>query len=346
MNDKQILTGLFKKELAELLNAYPSFRSVQIYEWILKGVFSFDEMKNIPLPLRKELSIKFSPGSGEVISVFDDPDGTVKLGIKLKDSSVIEGVILSDGKGRKTACISTQAGCPAGCLFCRTGSIGFERNLTASEISEQFLRLRSREKDISHIVIMGMGEPLLNLAELRSSLDFIMDKDGINISKRRITLSTCGIAEGIIDLAENGPDIRLALSLTTAREELRTLLMPVSRNNPLPVVKEALLVYQKKRKQRLTLEMVLLGGINTTKDDVKAAKDFSRGLDAVINLIPWNPVPGLEFKGSPIKRPGEKEVANFADELKSAGLNVTMRFGKGQGISGACGQLGLSRLQA
>ena len=345
VNDKQILTGLFKKELAELLNAYPSFRSVQIYEWILKGVFSFDEMKNIPLSLRKELSEKFSPGSCEVISVLDDSDGTVKLGIKLKDGSVIEGVILADGKGRKTACISTQAGCPAGCLFCRTGSIGFGRNLTASEITEQFLRLRSMEKDITHIVIMGMGEPLLNLSELRRSLDFIMNKDGINISKRRITLSTCGIADGIIDLAENGPDIRLALSLTTAREELRALLMPVSRNNPLHAIKKALLEYQKKRKQRLTLEMVLLSGINTTKNDIKAARDFSRGLDAVINLIPWNPVPGLEFNGSPFKKPDEKEVAGFADELKSAGLNITIRLEKGQGISGACGQLGLSRLQ-
>jgi 23S rRNA (adenine2503-C2)-methyltransferase len=202
------------------------------------------------------------------------------------------------------------------------------------------LYLLKTEKEISHIVIMGMGEPLLNLSELRKAIDFFTDKKGLNISKRRITVSTCGIAKGILDLANNGPDIRIAISLTTAREELRQRLMPSSRENPLPVLQEALLEYQKKMKRRITLEMVLLRGLNTGVSDAKAAREFARGLDTVINLIPWNPVEGLEFEGLPLCAPTQKEIGDYAAALEKEGLKVTMRMKKGRGISGACGQLG------
>jgi len=276
-----------------------------------------------------------------------DADGTVKLGISLEDGAVIEAVILRDGEDRKTACISTQAGCPAACVFCKTGALGFRRNLLAAEIAGQFLMLKRREPEISHIVIMGMGEPLLNLDELRKALLFIMESGGLNISKRRITLSTCGIEKGILDLAHNGPDIRLALSLTTARQELRERLMPLSRANPLPRIREALLRYQETRKRRITLEMVLLGGINMGSADADALADFVRagtpeGLDAVINLIPWNPVEGMEFEGRPLRAPIARETADFAAALERRSLKITRRIGKGLGISGACGQLGVT----
>jgi len=218
--------------------------------------------------------------------------------------------------------------------------IGYKRNLTAAEIASQFLFLRKNEKDISHIVIMGMGEPLLNLEELRKAINFFTDKKGLNISKRRITVSTYGIAEGILDLANNGPDIRLALSLTTADDGLRRRLMPASGENPLPRVKEALHYYQKKAKHRITLEMVLLKGLNTGVSDAKAVREFARGLDAVINLIPWNPVDGLEFEGVPLCAPTHKEITDYASALENEGLKVTLRLKKGRGISGACGQLG------
>ena len=337
---KPVLAGLPFRELKELLEIYPTFRSAQIRQWIVSGALSFDEMSSLPLPMRKELAEKYELVSGSLISELHDNDGTVKLGIQEEDGSVIEAVILKDGKDRKTACISTQVGCPMGCVFCKTGSLGFKRNLTASEISGQFLHLKRKEKEISHIVIMGMGEPLFNMEELKKALDFIMEKEGLNISKRRITLSTCGIVGGIIDLADSGPDIRLALSLNTACGDLRLRLMPGTRENPLPRVKEALLEYQKKRKRRITLEVVLLGGINTDKTNALAAVDFARGLDVVVNLIPWNPVPGLEFEGCPLTPPAPKEIASFAAVLEKAGQKITRRIGKGLGISGACGQLG------
>jgi 23S rRNA (adenine2503-C2)-methyltransferase len=228
-----------------------------------------------------------------------------------------------------------------GCVFCKTGSLGFKRNLTAAEITEQFFHIRSIAPGVSHIVIMGMGEPLLNLGELRQALAVFCDPEGLNISRRRITVSTAGIAAGIRDLAETGPDIRLALSLTTAREDLREQLMPVTRSNPLQQVKEALLYYQKKRDRRITLEAVLLGGINTRKEDADALAAFARGLDAVVNLIPWNPIEGMEFDGKPLRSPAPAETTGFAAALEERGLRVTRRYRKGLGVAGACGQLGV-----
>jgi len=343
-NKKTILAGLAFEEMRPILSGYPPFRSSQIYKWLISGIESFDEMNNLPLTLRKELAEKYTLYPGKVTSTQRDTDGTVKLGIAMDKGAVIEAVLIRDGKdritARKTACLSTQAGCPAGCVFCKTGMIGYKRNLTASEIASQFLHLRKNEKEISHIVIMGMGEPLLNLNELRGAINFFTDKKGLNISKRRITVSTYGIAEGILDLANDGPDIRLALSLTTARDELRQRLMPASRENPLPRVKEALLYYQKKAKRRITLEMVLLNGLNTGVSDAKAVREFARGLDAVINLIPWNPVEGLEFEGFLLCAPTHKEITDYALALENEGLKVTLRLKKGRGISGACGQLG------
>jgi len=348
MTAKPVLAGLPLGQLRELLAPYPAFRSVQVHEWIRRGALSFDEMTNLPVSLRAELAEKFELISGGLDSELVDSDGTVKLGIRLFDGAVIETVMLDDGKGRKTACLSTQAGCPIGCVFCKTGMIGFKRNLDSGEIAGQFLRLRRMESGVSHIVIMGMGEPLLNLDELRKALDFFSDPGGLNISKRRVTLSTCGIEKGIIDLTDNGPDIRLALSLTTAREELRRRLMPGS--GPLPALKKALLAWQEKRRRRITLEMVLLGGINTGIADAKACADFAAGLDAVINLIPWNRVDiagsiptGIfreDFEGSRLRTPPAKETSEFAKALEGLGLKVTRRTGKGLGIAGACGQLG------
>ena len=341
MISKPVLAGLSLGELKELLNHYPAFRTRQIHEWICRGAGTFSEMTNLPLSTREELTEKYAVLSGELCPEQKDRDGTVKLGIKLEDASVIETVMLRDGKDRKTACLSSQAGCPIGCVFCKTGTLGFSRNLTAGEIVSQFLHLKKTDGEISNIVIMGMGEPLLNLDELRRALNFFMDSGGLNISKRRITLSTSGITKGILELAKDGPDIRLAFSLNSAREDLRDRLMPVNKGNPLAQVKEALVEYQEKWERRITLEMVLFAGLNTDADEAKAAADFARGLNAVFNLIPWNQVPGMEFEGRPLRRPREQEIATFAAALESHGLKVTRRIEKGRNISGACGQLGV-----
>jgi 23S rRNA (adenine2503-C2)-methyltransferase len=343
--DKPALAGLLPQEIgawlkSALSQAVPDFRAKQICQWICGGAKDFSEMKNLPLALRNELSDKFAVFSSSVNTKLMDSDGTVKAQIILDDGNKIEAVILADGVGRKTACLSTQAGCAGACVFCKTGMLGFKRNLKAGEISEELLLLRSIEPDISHIVIMGMGEPLLNMEELRKALAFFTAKEGMGISKRRITLSTVGIAQGIKNLADQGPDIRLAVSLTSARDDLRQRLMPLALSNPLPVLKESLEYYQQKQKNRITLEAVLLGGINTSDEEAQAIAQFAQGLDCIINLIPWNYVEGLSFNGQPLIPPSAKETAQFAAALEKRKLKVTLRMGKGMSISGACGQLG------
>jgi 23S rRNA (adenine2503-C2)-methyltransferase len=351
------LSGLPLHELTELLKPLPAFRARQIVKWIAGGAQSFAQMSNLPLNLREELDRRFLVYSSQVSARLEDPDGTVKLQIRLRDGLHIEAVLLAEaerdsgggagaGDGgpaavRYTACLSTQAGCPAGCVFCRTGALGFRRNLDSSEIVEQFFLLRALVPAVSNIVVMGMGEPLLNLGELRRALAVLTSPAGPGLSPRRITVSTSGIAAGIRDLAEGGPAVRLALSLTTAREELRQALMPIGRANPLPALKDALVFFQQKGGGRITLEAVLLSGLNTGPEDAAALIAFARGLDVVVNLIPWNPAAGLEFAGQALREPPRGEVERFARLLKQGGLGVTRRFRRGRSVRGACGQLGV-----
>jgi 23S rRNA (adenine2503-C2)-methyltransferase len=343
------LSGLPLQELEAALSPLPRFRAAQIFKWITRGASSFEEMTNLPLTLREELSRRFTLRTSVVEGRYEDR-GAVKLRLALAEGAQIEAVLLTDAKGRRAACLSTQAGCPAGCVFCKTGSLGFTRDLTSAEIVEQFLFLGAAANGaiansaaghgIDNIVIMGMGEPLLNLAELRKALAIITGKEGMNFSKRRITISTCGITGGVIDLADNGPEARLAVSLTTADEALRRRLMPITAQYPLAELKEGLRYFQRKGGGRVTLEAALLGGINTRQEDAAAAAEFAAGLDVVMNLIPWNPVAGLEFEGSPLREPPAQETETFVRQLETLGLKVTRRFRRGRGVCGACGQLG------
>lgn len=340
MNSKKVLSGLSLPVLYEVLAPLPKFRARQIFKWIADGVASFGDMNNLPMDLRSRLDDEFILYGTEITDTLQDSDGTRKLQIQLHDKTKIEAVLLVDGEGRKTACISTQVGCPVGCLFCKTGSLGFLRNLESYEIVEQFLHLKQLAPELSHIVVMGMGEPMLNLDALREAVSIFTDPEGLGISKRRITVSTSGILLGLKEFTDLGPDIRLAVSLTTADSELRDQLMPISKANPLPELKNALLYYQKKRKKRITLEAVLMKGINTRSEDAKAMAAFAKGLDVVINLIPWNPVDGLGLNGIAFSEPSRREVERFSTELEQRGLNVTLRLKKGRTVSGACGQLG------
>jgi 23S rRNA (adenine2503-C2)-methyltransferase len=357
---KQWLSGLPLAELTALLHPLPRFRAAQIFERIARGARSFDEMSSLPRTLREKLADSYSLYTSAVDRVHEAPDSTVKIAVRLEDGAKIEAVLLADER-RHTACLSTQAGCPAGCVFCKTGSLGFLRNLNSAEIVEQLLFLRglaarqdageerdtsprqdaAEERPINNIVIMGMGEPLLNLAELRRALAVITDPLGLGFSKRRVTISTCGIADGIADLADTGPDVRLALSLTTADPELRKKLMPITAAHPLEAVREALVYFQQKGGGRVTLEAALLGGVNTRAEDAAAMARFARGLETVVNLIPWNPVPGCSLDGKALREPSPAEVTAFARQLEALGLKVTRRFRKGRGVTGACGQLGL-----
>jgi 23S rRNA (adenine2503-C2)-methyltransferase len=345
------LSGVPLDELTELLSPLPRFRAEQIFKWIASGVSSFTEMENLPLSLRKDFSKRFVLRPNTELQKHPGSDGTVKLVLQFADRVKVEAVLLHDSDSRYTACISTQAGCPAGCVFCKTGA-GFIRNLNSAEIVEQFLQLgklaneakpqanTSSPHPVENIVVMGMGEPLLNLTELRRALSVICHKKGMNFSRRRITISTCGISQGIADLAENGPALRLALSLTTGDEKLRRRLMPLTENQPLEKVKETLKFFQSRGGGRITLEAVLLGSINTRNEDAVGIAQFANGLNVVVNLIPWNPVKGQQFEGKPLREPSVTEVESFAQSLETLGLKVTRRFRRGRGVMGACGQLG------
>jgi 23S rRNA (adenine2503-C2)-methyltransferase len=297
-------------------------------------------MQNLPLSLREDLESRFTVYGSAVTERLEDRDGTVKIRISLRDDQRIEAVLLSDEKGRRTACLSTQAGCPAGCVFCKTGSLGFSRSLDPPEIAEQFFFLKSLGHTVSNIVVMGMGEPLLNLDALRKALAVLCHPEGTGLSPRRITVSTCGIAAGIRDLADAGPPVRLALSLTAADQGLRERLIPMAAANPLFRIRESLRYFQERGGGRVTLEVVLLSGINTRRQDAKALADFAAGLNTVVNLIPWNPLEGFTFEGKALREPSGKEIENFEAMLGESRLKVTRRDRKGRGVLGACGQLG------
>ena len=358
-NNLKAICGLSLSEIEQLVS--PRFRARQIYKWILKGATGFEQMTDIPVSLQNELNTRFCLFSGKIVCIHEDGE-TRKIVLELKDGSKIESVLLSDSKKRLTACISTQSGCPCGCIFCKTGSLGFSRNLESFEIVEQFLHLiniagnvsrrdvssrlcenknkTNDQHEVDNIVVMGMGEPLLNLPNLRKAISVLNDKKGLNFSLRRITVSTCGICGSLFDIANNGPFIRLALSLVTGDEQLRRKLMPITESNTLAKIKEALILFQQNGGSRVTLEVPLLGGVNTSVKDALSISDFAKGLNTVVNIIPWNPVTGLEFEGKPLREPDKKETKDFFSILENQKLKVTMRLRKGKSINGACGQLG------
>lgn len=329
------LCGLLPDEIFKELNLKQAFRAKQIFKWVSSGIKDFSLMTNLSLDLRNELEEKACLRTSSISNVLKDTDGTVKLQITLQDSNAVETVLLTDKEGRKTACVSCQVGCAMKCAFCMTGTLGLARNLTAGEIVEQFFYLEEICGKLDNIVFMGMGEPMQNLESIRKAISILSSKDGRNLSTKRITLSTCGIIKGIYDLADNGPNIRLAISLTTANEDLRNELMPVNRGNPLSKLRDAIDYYAKKSGKRVTLEAALLHEKNTDKISAENMIKFAKGLDVNINLIPWNPVSILPFK-----EPSQNEVKNFVSMLEKAGLNVTLRKKRGRKIGGACGQLG------
>lgn len=333
--EKIILLGLLPDEITESLNLQQKFRGLQIFKWIGSGITSFDQMTNLSKDVRQMLSEKAVLRSSKVTQTLKDPDGTIKLQITLSDGRAVETVLLTDKEGRKTACVSCQAGCAMKCAFCQTGTLGLARNLTPAEIVEQFLFLEQECGHLDNIVFMGMGEPMMNLEGIRKAIAVLTDKRGRNLSGRRITLSTSGIIKGIYDLADNGPNIRLAVSLTTANEDLRTELMPVNKGNPLPELRKAIDYYAKKSGRRVTLEAALLAGKNTDKESAEKMISFAKGIDVNVNLIPWNPVATLPFT-----EPSNSEVHFFVNYLEKAGVNVTLRTKRGRKIGGACGQLG------
>ena len=291
-------------------------------------------MSDLPAALRGLLDSRATISSSVPDAVRRSADGSVKLRLALSDGGMVEAMALSNGRDRRTACLSTQVGCPMGCAFCRTGLMGFRRNLEAHEIVEQFLHLGREAGPIANVVFMGMGEPLLNLDRVRRAVEILHHRDGAGLGLRKLTLSTSGVGSGILELAEKGPAIRLAVSLVSADPAMRASLMPVCRSTPLPALKEALVRYQELTGDRITLEIVLLEGKTDRPEDAEALLRFLPPLSAMVNLIPWNPTPDLPFR-----EPAAERVRLFRARLEEAGVAVAQRFRRGRDLDGACGQL-------
>lgn len=335
MSDKIIsLTGLTGDEISSVIGIKQKYRGKQIFEWLRNGVSSFDQMTNLPLELRANLKTEFRIFSSEVIAAKDDTDETAKIALRLHDGHLIEAVLLRDENNRATACLSSQAGCAMGCTFCRTGLMGLKRNLSSEEIVEQYMHLKALYGEISNIVYMGMGEPFRNTSEVIKSLRFFTGENGLKMSARRITVSTCGVISGIERLESEGIQVRLAVSLVTADEKLRTSIMPVTATNSLDGLKNALLSYQKNGGRRITLECAVIRGINDSGRAAEKIAQWSAGLSVNVNVIPWNPASEIDYQ-----EPDPAGLEDFCRTLERKKIPYTRRFRRGRGLNAACGQL-------
>ncbi len=336
MNTPHSLYTLSLEEITHALDVSKRYQAKQIHQWLTKGVTDFGKMTNLPKADRERFSFLMGNAcSSTVIERQRDSSGAAKLAIRLHDGAIVESVLLTDERARATACLSSQVGCAQGCTFCKTATMGFVRNLEAFEIVEQYIHLqRESAEAITHLVYMGMGEPLANTSEVIKSIDTFHDPNGLNISLRRMTISTCGLVGGIERLTAERVAVKLAVSLVSADNRLRSRLMPVNKRYNIHELKDALIAHQRVSGKRITIEYCLLGGVNT--DEVNAYKlaDWLEGLDALVNLIPWNPAEGL-----PYTTPSEAEIDRFARLMERLGIAYTRRRSRGQAIDGACGQL-------
>ena len=315
----------------------PKFRLAQIRDWLVAHrVTSFDKMTNLPASLRGQLSEGFRIWQGTIAREHTASDGTEKLLVQWPDSHQVECVLLRDGD-RRTVCISTQVGCAMGCVFCASGIGGVERDLTTGEIIEQLLRLQQRlpaDERISHIVVMGMGEPLANVDRLLPALEFASDPKGLGISPRRITISTVGIPRAIDKLIERASKYHLAVSLHAPTDELRNELVLVNKSIGIQKILQAADRYFDFSGRRLTFEYVLLAGVNDQPSHAKTLAGLLKHRPALLNVIPYNPVDGL-----PYQTPSRRALQQFRAILENAGVNVMVRQRKGDEINAACGQL-------
>jgi 23S rRNA (adenine2503-C2)-methyltransferase len=338
------LTELSDSELAATLGNLGGkpFQTRQMLHWVWKhGVESFDEMCNVPARLRTLLATGHGVRSTTVARVDLADDGTEKLLLRLHDAESVECVIIPDGE-RTTLCISTQVGCPVGCVFCASGMFGVRRNLSAGEIAEQVLVARSRlpaPRRLTNLVVMGMGEPMLNLDALLPALQRIHDPAGIDMGARRITVSTSGYPRQMERFAAADPSYNLAVSLHAADDGLRRRLVPTAIHTVCEIVTAAHRYFGHKGRE-VTYEVVLLEGVNDRPIDALALVETLGALPCTVNLIPWNPVEEIA-KHASLRRPAPHRVDAFADALRRGGIKVTVRRQRGADRSAACGQLRL-----
>ncbi|HBQ27120.1 MAG TPA: 23S rRNA (adenine(2503)-C(2))-methyltransferase RlmN [Syntrophomonas sp.] len=349
MKTKTELLRMGIKELEGFMDSIgePRYRGRQVHKWIYKkAVSSFYDMSDLSRDLRTKLDELARISIPRVLKQRASIDGTRKFLMELEDKKRIESVIIPHSRNkdtRYTLCISTQVGCPVGCVFCATGNSGFQRNLEAYEMIGQVLgserelrkRLKSNENGlITNVVYMGMGEPMLNYDQVIKSIYSLNDPKGINIGQRHITISTSGDVRGINRLAQENLQVTLAISLHACSNELRDRLIPLNRKYPLEELIKSIKQYIRLTNRRVTFEYLLLDGVNNRKEDAEKLITMLKPLLANVNLIPYNEVEGLEFK-----QPSPQQVNEFYHYLLQAGVNVTLREEKGADIEAACGQL-------
>ena len=313
----------------------PNFRANQVIKWIRSGVFSFDDMKNIPLALREKLNEECYIASVSVVKkLVSKIDGTVKYLYRLYDGEYIESVLMKYEHGY-TVCVSTQVGCRMGCKFCASGLFGLTRNLTASEILAQ-IHFAAKDNNIrvSNVVMMGMGEPLDNFDNSIRFLELVADSDGLGIGYRHISLSTSGLVPGIKKLSEYNLPITLSVSLHAPSDEIRNEIMPINKKWNIESLLKACKAYQKVTTRRISFEYALIDGVNDTPECARLLADRLKGLMCHVNLIPANPV-----KENSFKKPDASGIRRFCELLQERGVNATVRRTLGADIDASCGQL-------
>jgi len=331
-----------KRDIAEewfKANGHKTFRFKQLEEWLWKKcVRSFDNMTNFPKNLRTQLAESFSFQTLKTDCISESKDGTFKLLFNLFDGEKTEGVLIPSGN-RNTACLSTQAGCQLACNFCATGQYGFKRDLTFTEILDQLavlneLALAKNGRPVTNIVFMGMGEPLLNYEEVNNAISYIIGEHGLAKSPSRITLSTVGIPEGIRKAADDNAGYHLAISLHAANDRVRSSIIPIAKKYSLAHLSAAIKYFHEKTGSRIIIEYLLLGGVNDLPGDAAELALFCRSFPVKVNLISYNPVPGLNFR-----RSSEDDTMRFKELLESKNMVVNYRRSRGSDIAAACGQL-------
>lgn len=335
------LYDLQADELAALLTQWglPAFRARQVWDWLYHHYAAdFESMTNLPGPLREQLTAEATLSIGEIALSQQSADGqTRKVLFRLPDGQFIETVLMRYER-RRTLCISTQAGCAMGCVFCATGQMGFMRNLTVAEIVGQVIyfarELAAEGEHVTNIVMMGMGEPLHNYKNTLTALDRLTDPAGFNLGARKITISTVGLVPAIRRFADEQRQTPLAVSLHAATDEERSRLMPVNRRWPIAELMDACRYYIEKTGRRMTFEWALISGENDTEEQAHKLGELLRGMLCHVNLIPLNPTAG--YGGVPSS---PERVARFQEVLETYGVSSTVRVRRGIDIQAGCGQL-------
>ena len=338
------MENIYNYSLEQLTNYFASinqkpFRAKQVFSWLYqKEASSFDEMSNLSKELREQLKEHFTFDILKIVEKQESKDGTIKYLFEMLDGSLIETVLMIHDYG-KSLCVTSQVGCNMKCSFCASGLLRKQRNLTPGEIVAQVMKVQLDTKQrISHVVVMGTGEPFDNYDNVMEFVRIINHPNGLAIGARHITISTCGLIPGIQRYSDEGIQTNLAISLHAPNDEIRNQLMPINRRYPLDDLRQAISDYIDKTNRRVTFEYILLKDVNDSLVDARQLAHYLRGLNAYVNLIPYNSVDEHGYQPS-----DQETIEKFKSELLRLHINVTLRKEHGRDIDGACGQLRAKR---